>query len=151
MSQHKLGMSSFGGQLAPGPSSTSLAPQHTGAYAPGRSDLGTSFVMGGSPKGGATSSKKETRGYDKCGYDCGREEGSPSKSVGEYSEPRGPSLARSILGGKGQRVLLGMFLYGFALIAIVYFIVVIFGASPEVEYYSRPAGFNDSVRPLWDR
>jgi hypothetical protein len=44
-----------------------------------------------------------------------------------------------------------MFFYGLALIVIGYCIVTMFGASYEVEYYSRPAGFDESVRPLWDR
>ena len=151
MSQHKLGMSSFGGQLAPGPSSASLAPHHTSTYAPDRSGGGASFVMGGSPMGRGYSSNKGSRGDDRFGHGLGREEISSSKSGSGYSGTQGPSLFRSVFGRRGEKIFLGLFFYGLALVAIGYFIVTIFGASSDVEYYSRPAGFDESVRPLWDR
>lgn len=151
MTHHKLGISSFGGQLAKGPSSASLAPQNTGAYAPDRSGGGSSFVMGGSPTGRGYSSSRGNRGEDRFGAGLGRDEISSSKSGSGYSETRGPSLFRSIFGGRGEKIFLGLFFYGLALVAIGYFIVTIFGASSDVEYYSRPAGFDESVRPLWNR
>jgi hypothetical protein len=95
--------------------------------------------------------QKGSRGEDRFGTGSDRDELSSSKSASGYSETRGPSLCRSILGGKGEKIFLGLFFYGLALVAIGYFIVTIFGSSSDVEYYSRPAGFDESVRPLWDR
>lgn len=151
MSQHKLGMSSFGGQLAPGPNSASLAQQNAGAYASNRSDQGSSFVMGGSPMGRGYSPNQGRRSEESFGSGLGRDDIHSAKSKGGYSESRGPSLFRTIFGGRGEKIFLGLFFYGLALIAIGYCIVTIFGGSSEVEYYSRPAGFDESVRPLWDR
>lgn len=151
MSQHKLGMSSFGGQLAPGPSSSSLAPQGVAAYAPSRGDHGASFVMGGSPLGRAPSSRGSSRDIERYDSGLGREETRSTKSGdGGYDQYR-RSMAGAILGRHGQKILFGLFVYGFALIAIGYVIVTMFGGSSEVEYYSRPVGMDESVRPLWER
>ena len=150
MSQHKLGMSSFGTQLAPGPSSASLAPQSGAAYALGRTEQGSSFVMGGAPMGRSASSTKSNRSEDRYGSGFGREEISVSKSGGEH-ESRGPSLFRAVFGGRGEKIMLCVFLYGIALATVVYVIITVFGGSAEVEYYSRPVGMNESVRPLWER
>lgn len=151
MSQHKLGMSSFGGQLAPGPSSASLAPQSSTSYSHNSATNGSSFVMGGSPMGRGYSSNRGSREEDRYGSGFGRDEVSSSKSVSGYSERRGPSLVRSVFGGRGEKIFLGLFFYGLALIVIGYCIITMFGGSSNVEYYSRPAGFGENVRPLWDR
>lgn len=151
MSQHKLGMSSFGGQLAPGPSSASLAPQGSGAYAPSRGDTGASFVMGGSPLGRVPLSSGSSRGGER--YDSGLRTGEmgTTKSGGGGCDYHRTSLASAVLGKHGQKILFGLFVYGFGLIAIGYVIVTMFGGNSEMEYYSRPTGMDESVRPLWDR
>jgi hypothetical protein len=151
MSQHKLGISSFGGQLAPGPSSASLAPHNTASYSHNSPTNGSSFVMGGSPMGRGYSPKKSSREEDRYGSGFGGDEVSSSKSISGYSERRGPSLVRSILGGRGEKIFIGLFFYALALIVISYCIVTMFGGSSDIEYYSRPAGFGENVRPLWDR
>jgi hypothetical protein len=150
MSQHKLGMSSFGTQLAPGPSSASLAPQRGDAYSSDRSGNGSSFVMGGSPMGCGASAGQSRSREQRISSGSGRDEASSSKA-GEHSEPRGPSVFRSIFGRRSEKILLGLLFYGLGLIVIGYVIVTMFGGSSDVEYYSRPPGFDDSVRPLWDR
>jgi len=151
MSQHKLGVSSFGGQLAPGPSSASLAPQSAAAYAPSRGDHGASFVMGGSPLGRAPASTSSSRGAERYDSGLGRDETRSTKSGGGgYDQYRTP-IVGTIIGRHGQKILFGLFVYGFALIAIGYVIVTMFGGNSQVEYYSRPTGMDESVRPLWER
>lgn len=152
MSQHKLGMSSFGTQLAPGPSSASLGPQSSAAYAQGRGEQGASFVMGGTPMSRGSSSTKSGSSEDRYGSGLGRDEVSLCKSKGGANhESRGPSLYRAVFGGRGEKIMLGLFLYGIALATVVYVILTVFGGGSEVEYYSRPVGMDENVRPMWDR
>ncbi len=146
MSQNKLGMGSFGTQLAPGPSSASLAPQSGSAYSPSRGEQGSSFVMGGAPLSRPSSPTKSSHQEERYSSHVGRSQGGGSEGEG-----RGTSLFRAVFGGRGEKIMLGLFLYGLVLITIVYVIVTIFGDDTDTEYYSRPAGMDETVRPLWDR
>jgi hypothetical protein len=122
----------------------------------GSTQGGTSFVMGGGPLKGrpqANSNKDNQYREERYAFDAHevRSKGSV-KEVKQHKEcMRFTSVSDALSTRRGHQVLVGIAMYGIALMVGIFLLYAYFGSSDTDGYYTPPPGLSRNARPLWDR
>jgi len=133
---------------------TSAPSQQSSPRAGG--DTGTSFVLGGGGLKGRPQGNSNREGqYREDRYSFDPQEIRNKGSVKELQDHKEclkfTSVADALSTKRGHQVLVGIAMYGIALIAGIVLLCAYFGSGDSDGYYAPPPGMNRNARPLWDR